>query len=59
MGEVYLWTSKVTTGDDEANIADLAIAKQHLQNVIDNYGLSMMDNFQMFSKPNPIKATMK
>lgn len=45
MGEVYLWTSKVTTGDNEANIADLAIAKQHLQSVIDNYGLSMMDNF--------------
>lgn len=45
MGEVYLWTSKVTTGDNEANIADLAVAKQHLQSVIDNYGLSMMDNF--------------
>lgn len=59
MGEVYLWTSKVTTGDNEANIADLAVAKQHLQSVIDNYGLSMMDNFQMFSKLNPIKATMK
>lgn len=44
-GEVYLWTSKVTTGDDVANPADLATAKQHLLNVVNNYGLKMLDNF--------------
>lgn len=44
-GEVYLWTSKVTTGDDTANPADLAIAKQYLLNVENNYGLKMLDNF--------------
>lgn len=45
MGEVYLWTSKVTTGDDVANIADLAIAKQHLLNVANGYSLKLMPNF--------------
>lgn len=45
MGEVYLWTSKVTTGDNEANIADLQIAKSHLENVANNYGLKLLDNF--------------
>ncbi|MCS2373039.1 RagB/SusD family nutrient uptake outer membrane protein [Bacteroides fragilis] len=50
---------KVTTSDNEANIADLAVAKQHLQSVIDNYGLSMMDNFSDVFELNPIKVTMK
>lgn len=45
MGEVYLWTSKVTTGDDAANTADLAVAKQHLLSVVNNYSLSMLPNF--------------
>lgn len=45
MGEVYLWTSKVTTGDNVANTADLAVAKKHLLNVVNNYGLRMLDNF--------------
>lgn len=44
-GEVYLWNAKVTTGDNTANTADLATAKQHLENVMNNYGLKMMDNF--------------
>lgn len=44
-GEVYLWNAKVTTGDNAANTADLATAKTHLQNVLNNYGLKMLDNF--------------
>lgn len=45
MGEVYLWTSKVTTGDNPANPADLAVAKKHLESVANNYGLKMLSNF--------------
>lgn len=45
MGEVYLWTSKVTTGDNMANVADLTVAKEHLLNVVNNYGLKLLDNF--------------
>ncbi|MDL2282407.1 RagB/SusD family nutrient uptake outer membrane protein [Parabacteroides sp. OttesenSCG-928-G06] len=43
--EVYLWNAKVTTGDNAANTADLATAKTHLQNVMNNYGLKMLNNF--------------
>lgn len=45
MGEVYLWTSKVSTGNFTANPNDLAIAKKHLESVKDNYGLSLLPNF--------------
>lgn len=45
MGEVYLWISKVTTGDDVADESNLATAKKHLLNVLSNYGLERMDNF--------------
>jgi len=45
MGEVYLWISKVSTGDDSANESNLEIAKTHLQNVLSNYGLKMLDDF--------------
>lgn len=45
MGEVYLWTSKVTTGDDVANVADLTTAKQHLLNVLSSYSLKILPNF--------------
>ena len=45
MGDVYLWTSKVTTGDNPANPADLAVAKKHLESVANNYGLKMLSNF--------------
>ncbi len=45
IGEVYLWNSKVTTGDNTANQADLAIAKKHLENVANNYGLKMLPEF--------------
>ncbi|MCS2373037.1 RagB/SusD family nutrient uptake outer membrane protein [Bacteroides fragilis] len=44
MGEVYLWISKVSIGDDLANERP-EIAKTHLQNVLSNYGLKMLDDF--------------
>lgn len=44
-GQVYLWTSKVTTGDDVADEANLATAKTHLENVVNSYGLGLMSNF--------------
>lgn len=43
--EVYLWNAKVTCYDNVAVPADMAIAKQHLQNVMSNYGLSMLSDF--------------
>ena len=45
IGEVYLWNSKVTTGNNTANDADLSVAKQHLLNVVNNYDLSLQDDF--------------
>lgn len=42
-GEVYLWTSKVTTGDNAANTADLTVAETHLKNVMNDYGFSLVD----------------
>lgn len=44
-GEVYLWTAKVSTGDQIANPADLTIAKEALTSVKDNYSLSMLSSF--------------
>lgn len=54
IGEVYLWNAKVTTGDNTANQADLAVAKQHLENVANNYGLKMLTEF-----PRVFDATNK
>lgn len=52
-GEVYLWNSKVTIGDQAANKGDLATAKTHFQNVINNYGLTLQDDFaDVFSPGN-------
>lgn len=44
-GEVYLWNSKVTTGDNKADINDLKLAKEHFNNVLNNYGLNMLSDF--------------
>ena len=53
MGEVYLWNAKVSTDDNQANEADLAIAKNHLLNVVNNYGLSLQEDFtNVFSSTN-------
>lgn len=45
-GEVYLWTSKVTTGDDVANEADLVEAKKSFESVASNYSLSLQPSFE-------------
>lgn len=52
-GEVYLWTSKVTTGDDKANEADLAVAKTAFTNVMNNYGLSLLADFSKVFDAEP------
>lgn len=54
-GDVYLWTSKVTTGDDTANEADLAVAKTAFTNVLNNYGLSLLTDFSAVFDPTPEK----
>ena len=43
-GEVYLWNSKVTVGDQSATPGDLATAKTHFENVVKDYGLSLHTN---------------
>lgn len=43
--EVYLWNAKVTIGDNAAAPGDLNTAKQHLTNVMNNYGLSLQKKF--------------
>lgn len=43
--EVYLWNAKVSVDNNEANLSDLSIAKQHLNNLISNYNLSLMPNY--------------
>lgn len=43
--DVYLWNSKVSIGDNNANTADLAKAKTHLLSLVNNYGLKMETNF--------------
>lgn len=45
-GEVYLWNAKVAVGDQSATPGDLSTAKSHFQNVINNYGLSLEDDFE-------------
>ncbi|MGL5913665.1 MAG: RagB/SusD family nutrient uptake outer membrane protein [Bacteroidales bacterium] len=45
-GEVYLWTSKVTTGDDVANEANLVEAKRSFESVVNNYNLSLQPSFE-------------
>lgn len=52
-GEVYMWNAKVSTGDQSATPADLSTAKTYFQNVINNYGLSLQDDFaEVFSATN-------
>lgn len=46
-GEVYLWNSKVSCGDNAATYSDLDTAKEHLWNVISRYGLSLQSDFDM------------
>ncbi len=52
-GEVYLWNSKVTIGDNKADISDLSKAKHFLKNVEGNYGLQLQQDFKrIFSTDN-------
>lgn len=44
-GEVYLWSGKVETGDHQANAADVATAATYFNNVINNYGFDLQDDF--------------
>lgn len=44
-GEVYLWSGKVETGDHMANAADVATAATYFNNVINNYGFDLQDDF--------------
>ena len=44
-GEVYLWSGKVSTGDHTANPSDVATAKGYFENVINNYGYSLVKNY--------------
>lgn len=43
--EVSLWNAKVSIGDNKADLNELAVAKTHLQNVMNNYNLSMQKDF--------------
>ncbi len=44
-GEVYLWNSKVTIGDNQAVPGDIDEAKTAFSNVVNNYGLSLLPKF--------------
>lgn len=51
-GEVYLWSGKVSTGDHAANASDVATAKGYFENVVNNYGYKLADNyFDVWSVP--------
>lgn len=51
--DVYLWNGKVTIGDNKSNSADLAVAKQHLNSLLNNYGLGIESKFaNVFSTKN-------
>lgn len=49
-GEVYLWSAKVAVDDQPAMPNDLSQAKTFYENVIEDYGLSLQENFaEVFS----------
>ncbi|MGL5227281.1 MAG: RagB/SusD family nutrient uptake outer membrane protein [Bacteroidales bacterium] len=45
-GEVYLWTAKVSTGDDTATPSDINEAKASFESVVNNYKLSLQPSFE-------------
>lgn len=52
-GEVYLWSGKVSTDDHTANPADVATAATYFNNVINNYGYKLMDDyFKIWTEPH-------
>lgn len=51
-GEVYLWSGKVSTGNHTATPADVATAKGYFENVVNNYGYSLVkDYFKIWTTP--------
>lgn len=52
-GEVYLWSAKVATGDHQlGGAADVEKAKGFFENVVNNYGFQLVDNFaSVFTTP--------
>lgn len=44
-GEVYLWSGKVSTGDHTATPADVATAATYFDNVINNYGYELQEDY--------------
>lgn len=44
-GEVYLWSGKVSTDDHEAQPSDVSTAATYFNNVINNYGYSLEQNY--------------
>ncbi len=57
-GEVYLWSAKVATGNQPAGgAADIAKAKTYFTNVMNNYNLSLQNNFaDIFSVKNKLNS---
>jgi len=56
-GEVYLWNAKVDVSDingtHKAEPADITVAETYFNNVVNNYGLKLQDNFaDVFSTSN-------
>ena len=59
MADFYLWISKVSAGNYTASTNYLAEAKKHLNNVISNYGLSMLPKFSDVFDADPKKKNHK
>lgn len=51
--DVYLWTAKVSTLDDQANPGDIDVAKKHLLSLTTNYGLKLLPNFSEIFNAEP------
>lgn len=52
-GEVYLWSAKVATDDQPIEPGDLSKAKTYFEDVVNNYNLSLQENFSdVFSVNN-------
>lgn len=57
--DVYLWTAKVTTLDDAANPEDIKVAKTHLLNLISDYNLELLPEFNQIYDAEPSKKGHK
>lgn len=43
--EVYLWNAKVSVDNNPADEKDLTVAEQHCNNLLNNYNLSLMEDY--------------